>query len=187
MNVILLIIAIVILIPITITIIYSVVMLKKKKFVPTLELEHLKSYINDKQIKELETMINGAIKGSNGWILLSAFFLSLYYLLNFWSISFSILNLFLLASSKDLSISTEHLNFFILSFSALSAVFSFTDIWLNTKEKSEVFHKNWFNTSLIIKKYIIDIQTTTTLIDFQNISKTFLEDIQTVIDETKFL
>ena len=36
-------------------------------------------------------------------------------------------------------------------------MFTFLDLWLNTKEKSIKFNKHWFKTSVIAKKYVIKL------------------------------
>lgn len=100
-------------------------------------------------IREQEQLVNGAIRGVNGWMWLAMIFMALYYFLNFWSIALMMINLVVtiyeVESGKNWTI------FLTLG----SLLLSFLDLWLNSKEKSIKFHRHWFKTSEITKEYIV--------------------------------
>lgn len=172
--------------PIMAIIIYGKIMLRKKQQFSTLNFSTFKNEINSKRIDEMEKMVNETIKNANDWITLSAFFMSLYYLFNIWSIIFLSLNLFIAFYYNELNLSTEILRICIVAFSALSVIFSSLDIWLNTKEKSKRFHANWFITTQIIRKYIIEISNITEYQKLCDITNSFIDNLHNSIKNTDF-
>lgn len=108
-------------------------------------------------IVEIEQLANKAIRGVNGWMWLATVFMALYYFLNFWTIVFMMINLVIVVYEVDGN--TDYTIFFILG----SLLFSFLDLWLNSKEKSIKFHAHWFDTSIIAKEYIVKFSKASTL------------------------
>ena len=46
-------------------------------------------------VKEIEQLVNKIIQGVKGWMWLATLFTALYYFLNFWSIGFMVINVYL--------------------------------------------------------------------------------------------
>ena len=108
------------------------------------------SRFNDdkRNVDGLETLVNNALNGVNGWMWLATLFMSVYYFLNFWSIAFLLLDIVIVAYEvpeyKDV----------ILFLTAGSLMFTFLELWINSKEKSIHFHNQWFDTSATAKEYL---------------------------------
>ena len=126
---------------------YVMYMIGKKKQFPAIHFTKFEASEND--IKQLETLVNNAIKGVNGWIWLATLFTTIYYFTSFWSISLMLLNIVLMSYEG-----AKYLDFNIF-LTCVSLLFSFIDLWLNSKEKSIRFNNHWFNTSAITKDYIV--------------------------------
>lgn len=131
---------------------------------------------NNYNIVEIEQLANKAIRGVNGWMWLATVFMALYYFLNFWTIVFMMINLVIVVYEVDGNI--NYTIFFILG----SLLFSFLDLWLNSKEKSTKFHAHWFNTSIIAKEYIVKFSKAST---FDELCSLVIEFNKLVYEENK--
>lgn len=174
-------------VPIIGIILYIIVMLNKAKQFPLLNFERFFDEKNQTAVKEIEQLTNKSIKGTKGWILLATLFMSIYYLLNIWSILFVLLNLFVVAYYNEFNLSLANIRFCIVLFSLLSATFTFLDNWLDSKEKSRTFHENWFKTSVIAKRFIAKVET---INDFEllcNEVDNMISFMHESIKNTKFL
>ena len=126
---------------------YVIYMISKKKQFPTIHFTKIEASEND--IKQLETLANNAIKGVNGWMWLATLFTTIYYFTSFWSILLMLLNIVLMTYEG-----AKYLDFNIF-LTCVSLLFTFMDLWLNSKEKSVRFNNHWFITSAIVKEYIV--------------------------------
>lgn len=126
---------------------YIFYMVTKRKQYPQMNFERFNDEKNN--ATEIEQLVNKAIRGVNGWMWLATTFMALYYFLNFWTIALMMINL--VAVVYDVDGNKNSTIFLILG----SLLFSFLDLWLNSKEKSRRFHTHWFNTSKIAKEYIV--------------------------------
>lgn len=134
-------------ISIVVIIAYVFYMATKRKQYPQVNFARFNDENNN--VAEIEQLANRAIRGVNGWMWLATVFMALYYFLNFWTIVFMMINLVTVVFEVD-----GYKNFTVFLILG-SLLFSFLDLWLNSKEKSIRFHTHWFNTSKIAKEYIV--------------------------------
>lgn len=107
-------------------------------------------YYTKADIRQLEDLTNETIRGVNGWVWLATTFLTLYYFINFWSLAFMVLNITIVAYDAQ-----NYRNLSLLLVSG-SLFLTCLDLFINTKEKGIRFHKQWFITSEITRKYIVE-------------------------------
>lgn len=155
-------------ISVVVIIAYVFYMTTKRKQYPQVSFAR---FIDEKNnVAEIEQLANKAIRGVNGWMWLATVFMALYYFLNFWTIVFMMINLVTVVYEID---GDKNFTVFLILGSLL---FSFLDLWLNSKEKSIRFHTHWFNTSKIAKEYIVKFSQANTfeelcslVIEFNNL------------------
>lgn len=133
---------------------YIIYMVTKKRQYP--ELDFSRFCDNKNRVAEIEQLTNRAIRGVNGWMWLATVFMAVYYFLNFWAIAFMMINLVVVIYQVD-----EYKDYTIFLLVG-SLLFTFLDLWINSKEKSVRFHNHWFNTSIITKEYIVKFSTAKT-------------------------
>lgn len=125
-------------------------------------------------IAGIEQLANKAIRGVNGWMWLATAFMVIYYFLNFWTIAFMLLNIVVVAyevqDAKDI----------ILFLVVGSLLFTCLELWLNSRDKSERFHVQWFNTSIIAKEYIVKFSKTKS---FEELCETVIEFNRKIYNE----
>ncbi len=138
---------------------YFIYMGTKRNQYPDLDFSRFDT--KDVDIKAVEQLVYKAMRGVNGWMWLASTFISLHYLLNFWSIVFMLINIVVVSYMDN-----EHEEI-VLMLVLGSLLFTCLELWLNTKEKSIYFHKLWFDTSDVAKEYIVKIATVTTIEDLQ--------------------
>ena len=174
MKVIIDIIIILLVISVVVIIAYVFYMATKRKQYPQVTFARFSDEKNN--VKEIEHLANKAIRGVNGWMWLATVFMALYYFLNFWTIVFMMINLVIVVYEVDGN--RNYTIIFILG----SLLFSFLDLWLNSKEKSTKFHDHWFNTSIIAKEYIVNFSKAST---FEELCNLVIEFNKLIYEENK--
>ena len=162
-----------------IAILYALYMGSKREQYPKVDFTRFEKENNN--VKEVETLINKAIKGVNGWMWLATAFMALHYFMNFWSIVFMLLNIIVVAYQVE---NNKEILLFLVSGSLL---FTCIDLWINTKEKSNMFHRHWFKTSAKTKEYIVAFAKAETFDEICKLAKKFNEVIYEENKKVKFL
>lgn len=166
-------------ISILIVCLYVIYMGTKKQQYPKIDFSRFEDVKSN--VADVEKLINKAVKGVNGWMWLAMAFMALHYFMNFWSIVFMILNIVVVTYE------TENNKEMLLFLVSCSLLFTCLDLWINSKEKSNMFHEQWFKTSAITKKYIVKFAEAKTFNELCKYAKEYNDLIYEKNKMVKFL